>query len=174
VKSKKEKIMKINPKHVVSLTYDLYVDQEDGSEALQESATDEQPLTFLYGAGQMLPKFEENLSSLSTGDAYDFRLPAEDAYGDYDEEAVANLPVDMFKDTELPEVGSILPLQDNQGNRFQGQVVSVAEDSVLVDLNHPMAGLELHFKGNILNVRPATPEELTHGHAHGPDGHHAH
>lgn len=165
--------MKINPQHVVSLTYDLYVDQE-GSEVLQESATEEQPLTFLYGAGQMLPRFEENLSTLSTGDTYDFRLTAEDAYGVYDEEAVANLPLDMFKESGMPEIGTVLPLQDNQGNRFQGMVVSVAEDSVIVDLNHPMAGQELHFKGNILNVRPATPEELSHGHAHGADGHHAH
>jgi FKBP-type peptidyl-prolyl cis-trans isomerase SlyD len=166
--------MKIEPQHVVSLTYDLYVDQEDGSESLVESATEEQPLTFLFGAGQMLPKFEENLSTLSTADNYDFRLSAEDAYGVYDEEAVANLPIEMFNGTDVPEVGSILPLQDNNGNRFQGQVVSVAEDSIIVDLNHPMAGQPLHFKGVILNVRPATPEELSHGHAHGPDGHHAH
>jgi len=165
--------MKIEPQHVVSLTYDLYVDQ-DGTETLTESATQEQPLTFLFGAGQMLPKFEENLSSLSTGDTYEFRLAAVDAYGEYDEEAVANLPKEMFQGTELPEIGSILPLQDNNGNRFQAQVVSIAEDSVIVDLNHPMAGQELHFKGSILNVRPATEEELSHGHAHGPDGHHAH
>jgi FKBP-type peptidyl-prolyl cis-trans isomerase SlyD len=165
--------MKIEPQHVVSLTYDLYVDQ-DGTETLTESATQEQPLTFLFGAGQMLPKFEENLSNLSTGDAYEFRLAAGDAYGEYDEEAVANLPKEMFQGTEIPEIGSILPLQDNNGNRFQAQVVSIAEDSVIVDLNHPMAGQELHFKGSILNVRPATEEELSHGHAHGPDGHHAH
>jgi len=165
--------MKIEPQHVVSLTYDLYVDQ-DGTETLTESATQEQPLTFLFGAGQMLPKFEENLSTLSTGDTYEFRLSAQDAYGEYDEEAVANLPKEMFQGQEIPEIGSILPLQDNNGNRFQAQVVSVAEDAVIVDLNHPMAGQELHFKGSILNVRPATPEELSHGHAHGPDGHHAH
>lgn len=158
----------------MSLTYDLYVDQEEGPEVLAESATEEQPLTFLFGAGQMLPKFEENLSALSTGDTYDFRLSAEDAYGEYDDEAVANLPIDMFNGTEIPEVGNVLPLQDNNGNQFQGQVVSVAEDSVIVDLNHPMAGQELHFKGSILNVRPATPEELSHGHAHGADGHHSH
>ncbi|MDB5010739.1 MAG: slyD [Mucilaginibacter sp.] len=166
--------MKIEPQHVVSLTYDLYVDQEDGTEALTESATQEQPLTFLFGAGQMLPKFEEHLSSLSTGDNYDFSISAEDGYGEYDEEAVANLPVEMFNGTDLPEVGAILPLQDNNGNHFQGQVVSVAEDSIIVDLNHPMAGQKLHFKGVILNVRPATPEELSHGHAHGADGHHSH
>jgi FKBP-type peptidyl-prolyl cis-trans isomerase SlyD len=165
--------MKIEPQHVVSLTYDLYVDQ-DGAETLVESATQEQPLTFLYGAGQMLPKFEENLSTLSTGDNYDFHLTAGDAYGDYDDEAVTNLPKEMFAGTDMPEIGSILPLQDNNGNRFQGQVVSIVEDAVLVDLNHPMAGQDLHFKGNILNVRPATPEELSHGHAHGADGHHHH
>jgi FKBP-type peptidyl-prolyl cis-trans isomerase SlyD len=165
--------MKIEPQHVVSLTYDLYVDQ-NGTETLTESATQEQPLTFLFGAGQMLPKFEENLSALSTGDTYEFRLSAQDAYGEYDEEAVANLPKEMFQGQEIPEIGTILPLQDNNGNRFQAQVVSVAEDAIIVDLNHPMAGQELHFKGSILNVRPATPEELSHGHAHGADGHHAH
>jgi FKBP-type peptidyl-prolyl cis-trans isomerase SlyD len=165
--------MKIEPQHVVSLTYNLYVDQ-DGTENLVEKTTEEQPLTFLFGAGQMLPRFEENLSTLSTGDAFDFRLPAADAYGEYDEEAVTNLPKEMFAGQDLPEVGNILPLQDNQGNRFQGQVVSVVEDAVIVDLNHPMAGQELHFTGNIINVRPATPEELSHGHAHGADGHHGH
>lgn len=166
--------MKIEPQHVVSLTYDLYVNNEQGTEELVESATLEQPLTFLFGAGQMLPKFEENLDALSTGDSYDFKLSAEDAYGEYDDEAVANLPKEMFQGQDLPEIGSMLPLQDNQGNHFQGQVVSIAEDAVLVDLNHPMAGQALHFIGNIVNVRPATPEELSHGHAHGPDGHHHH
>ncbi|RFZ95813.1 peptidylprolyl isomerase [Mucilaginibacter conchicola] len=168
--------MKIQPQHVVSLTYDLYVKKEDGEEGLVESATQEQPLTFLFGAGQMIPKFEENLSTLSTGDAYDFRISAQDGYGEYDQEAVANLPKEMFQGqgADLPQVGEILPLQDNNGNRFQGQVVSITEDSVIVDLNHPMAGQELHFKGEIINVRPATPEELSHGHAHGPDGHHGH
>lgn len=166
--------MKIEPQHVVSLTYDLYVKNEQGNEELVESATLEQPLTFLYGAGQMLPKFEENLSTLSTGDAYDFQLTAEDAYGEYNDEAVANLPKQMFEGQDMPEIGSILPLQDNQGNHFRGQVVSIAEDGVIVDLNHPMAGQELHFKGKIVNVRPATPEEVSHGHAHGPDGNHHH
>jgi len=166
--------MKIQSKHVVSLTYDLYVKEDNGSEGLVESATEEQPLVFLYGAGQMLPKFEEHLSTLSTGDSYEFRLSAEDAYGNYDDEAVANLPKEMFQGTDIPEIGSMLPLQDNNGNHFQGQVVSIAEDSVIVDLNHPMAGQELHFKGKIIDVRPATAEELSHGHAHGPDGHHHH
>ncbi|QQL50676.1 FKBP-type peptidyl-prolyl cis-trans isomerase [Mucilaginibacter ginkgonis] len=165
--------MKIVPQYVVSLTYNLYVDK-DGNEELVEKTTEEQPLTFLYGAGQMLPKFEEELSSLSTGDSFDFRLSAADAYGEHDEEAIANLPKEMFTEAGLPAIGAVIPLQDQNGHRFQGQVVSIAEDAVLVDLNHPMAGQELHFKGQILNVRPANDEELSHGHAHGADGHHSH
>jgi len=165
--------MKIEPQHVVSLTYDLYT-TTDGVESHVESATQEQPLTFLFGAGQMIPKFEENLSTLSTGDTYDFRISAADGYGEIDEEAIANLPLEMFNGTEVPQIGEVLPLQDNNGNRFQGVVQTITEDSVIVNMNHPMAGQELHFKGEILNVRPATPEELSHGHAHGPDGHHDH
>jgi FKBP-type peptidyl-prolyl cis-trans isomerase SlyD len=109
--------MEIKPKHVVSLTYDLYVNGEDGTEVLEESATEEQPLTFLYGADQMLPEFEKNLSGLGTGDSYDFKLSAADGYGEYDEEAVANLPLDMFKGQDMPEIGSFLPLQDNHCGR---------------------------------------------------------
>jgi FKBP-type peptidyl-prolyl cis-trans isomerase SlyD len=167
--------MKIQPQHVVSLTYDLYTpNPETGEETFVESATEEQPLTFLFGVGQMIPKFEEHLSTLSTGDTYDFLIEAAEGYGEFDEEAVTNLPLEMFAQSGKPEIGDTLPLQDQDGHHFQGQVVSINEDSVVVDLNHPMAGQKLHFKGKILNVRPATPEELSHGHAHGADGHHGH
>ena len=122
----------------------------------------------------MLPKFEQNLEGLSQGDMYDFELSAEDAYGVKDEGAVAELPTDMFIGTSLPAVDSILPLQDNEGNQFKARVTIVSDAVVSVDLNHPMAGQDLHFKGMILNVREATQEELAHGHAHGVDGHSGH
>ncbi len=165
--------MKIDNKQVVSLTYDLYITEEDEKKHV-ESATTDKPLVFLYGVGMMLPKFEEHLKGLTTGDNYAFSLAAADAYGEYDEAAIANLPKEMFTQQggDIPEIGAILPLQDNQGNQFQGRVVSIAEDAVLVDLNHPMAGHELHFNGTIQDVRPATQEELDHGHVHGPGGHH--
>ena len=164
--------MKIDNKQVVSVTYDLYI-TEEGDKKHVESATIERPLVFLYGVGMMLPKFEENLKGLSIGDNYAFSLAAGDAYGEYDEAAVVSLPKDMFTNQGgLPEPGAVLPLQDNQGNQFQGRVVSIAEDAVLVDLNHPMAGHELHFNGTIQDVRPATQEELDHGHVHGEGGHH--
>lgn len=163
--------MKIDNKHVVSVTYDLYI-TENGEKKHVESATTERPLVFLFGVGMMLPKFEENLQGLSIGDDYSFSLSAVDAYGEHDETAVVSLPKDMFTSQGgLPEPGAILPLQDNQGNQFQGRVVTIAEDAVLVDLNHPMAGHELHFNGTIQDVRPATQEELDHGHVHGEGGH---
>ncbi|TAF46319.1 MAG: peptidylprolyl isomerase [Sphingobacteriales bacterium] len=162
--------MTIENKQVVTLTYDLYVTDE-GEKKHVESATLEQPLVYLHGVGMMLPKFEEHLNGLAIGANYAFTLSAEDGYGEYDEEAVTNLPKDMFKDNLLPEVGAILPLQDNNGSHFQARVISIAEDGVLVDLNHPMAGHELHFNGKIVEVRPATTEELNHGHVHGPGGH---
>ncbi|MBU0694942.1 MAG: FKBP-type peptidyl-prolyl cis-trans isomerase, partial [Bacteroidetes bacterium] len=99
--------MKIDNNHVVGLTYDLYV-TENGEKKHVESATTEQPLTFLYGVGMMLPKFEEHLTGLAVGDDYAFTLSAEDGYGVYDEKAVAPLPKDMFGDQPLPEVGAIL------------------------------------------------------------------
>ncbi|MXV52195.1 peptidylprolyl isomerase [Pedobacter sp. HMF7647] len=165
--------MTIEPNSVVALTYDLYT-TDNGEETFVEQANNENPLVFLYGVGMMLPKFEENLNGLKAGDTYDFELPAVDAYGEKDENAVAQLPIDMFKDAELPVVDSILPLQDNQGNQFRARVTNVDEKAISVDLNHPMAGQNLHFKGEILNVRPATEDELSHGHAHGVDGHSGH
>ncbi|WP_256010515.1 FKBP-type peptidyl-prolyl cis-trans isomerase [Desertivirga xinjiangensis] len=165
--------MKIQPNSVVALTYDLYT-TEDGQEVFVEKASEEQPLVFLYGVGMMLPKFEENLSGLAAGDSYDFHLSAIDAYGEKDANAVAELGIEMFQGADLPEVDAVLPLQDNHGNQFRARVTNVSDTNVTVDLNHPMAGQDLHFKGQILNVREATKDELAHGHAHGADGHSGH
>ena len=165
--------MNIELNSVVALTYDLYT-TENGEEVFVEQANEENPLVFLYGQGMMLPKFEENLSGLATGDTYDFKLDAVDAYGEKDESAVTKLAVAMFENMDVPQVGAILPLQDNQGNQFRAAVIDVNDSEVTVDLNHPMAGQNLHFKGKILEVREATEDEISHGHAHGMDGHSGH
>jgi FKBP-type peptidyl-prolyl cis-trans isomerase SlyD len=162
--------MTIKPNSVVALTYDLYT-TENGAEVFVEQANEENPLVFLYGTGMMLPRFEENLSGLKSGDTYDFHLTAEDAYGEKDPQAVTELALEMFQEMDKPEIGSFLPLQDNQGNQFRALVTEITDAAVVVDLNHPMAGKDLHFKGVILEVREATQDELNHGHAHGIDGH---
>lgn len=165
--------MTIQANSVVALTYDLYT-KENGQEVFVEKADEQNPLVFLFGVGMMLPKFEENLAGLNIGDNYDFHLAAEDAYGVKDDSRVTDLPKEMFGDMEIPAVGSILPLQDDQGHQFSARVKEITEAAVIVDLNHPMAGQDLHFVGKIISVREATSDELAHGHAHGIDGHASH
>ena len=162
--------MAIENNNVVTLNYILHTIEENGEKTFVEQTTTENPLTFLYGVGMMLPKFEENIAGLNEGDKTAFDLAAVDAYGERDDRAIAQLPADMFKETGLPPLGEVLPLQDNQGNQFRAVVVDVTPEAVVADLNHPMAGKTLSFEIEVLNVRPATEEELSHGHAHGIDG----
>ncbi|RZK50241.1 MAG: peptidylprolyl isomerase [Pedobacter sp.] len=167
--------MNISPNSVVALTYELHTTTPEGQQVFVEKANEENPLVFLYGAGMMLPKFEEHLANLKEGDEYSFELSATDGYGEIDPGAHVDLPIEMFKDAgEMPNVGDVIPLQDNQGNHFRAGVTGISETIVSVDLNHPMAGKNLIFAGKILVVRAATEEELNHGHAHGVDGHAGH
>ncbi|HNX87843.1 MAG TPA: peptidylprolyl isomerase [Paludibacteraceae bacterium] len=157
--------MKIEINKVVDAEYELYVDGENGEPELMERATPEQPLNFIYGVGMMLPKFEENLNGLQKDDNFEFTIKNEDAYGEYDDDAVVELERAVFEidgklDEEMVFEGNIVPLMDNEGNRLQAQVVSVTDTHVTVDLNHPLAGETLHFKGKVLGVRDATEQEL--------------
>ncbi|MEI7502189.1 MAG: FKBP-type peptidyl-prolyl cis-trans isomerase [Paludibacter sp.] len=158
--------MKITANKTVLAEYELYVDADvDGELELMEKATIEQPLSFIYGVGMMLPKFEENLFGMQTGDKFDFIINTEDAYGEYDDESVLDLDRAIFEidgklDEEMIFEGNVVPLMDNEGNRVNAQVVSVDEVHVKVDLNHPLAGETLHFKGTVLEVREATEKEL--------------
>ncbi|KXH80536.1 FKBP-type peptidyl-prolyl cis-trans isomerase [Chryseobacterium kwangjuense] len=166
--------MTIENNHVVAVRYILHTIEEDGSKILVEETTAENPLTFLYGAGRMIPKFEQNIQGLKAGDKASFVIQPEEAYGEKDPNSIVQLPLDMFQESGTPPVGAILPLSDGQGNNFQAFVVEVTPEAVIADLNHPMAGKVLDFEVEILNTRPATEEELSHGHSHGIDGTEAH
>ena len=166
--------MALDKNHVVTLKYVLHTDGENGEKLFVEETTQENALTFLYGVGMMIPKFEEEIKNLNIGDKASFAITPGEGYGEKDPEAVAQLPLDMFQGQELPPVGAVLPLSDNNGNNFQAMVVEVTPEAVIADLNHPMAGKSLFFDVEVLNVRPATEEELAHGHAHGEDGHSGH
>jgi len=161
--------MQIEKNTVVSLCYTLKADNSEGD--IIEVAQETDPLVFIYGAGQMLPKFEENLANLKQGDPFEFRLVSIDAYGDPDPEAVLDLDIEIFKvdgklDEEMIAPGNMIPMRDSEGHMLQGKVVSVSPAAVKMDFNHPMAGQNLHFSGSILEVRQATEEELNHGHVH--------
>ena len=155
--------MKIGEKTFVALSYELKV----GGETV-EKVTAENPLQFVYGAGFLLPKFEEHLKGLGKGDAFAFRLDSKDAYGEIVADAVVELPKDVFMiegkiEDGLLEIGNQLPMSDNQGNRLVGVVKAVSGDTVTMDFNHPMAGKDLEFSGEVVEVREATPEDMMQG-----------
>ena len=162
--------MTIENNQVVAVNYSLHTIEANGEKVFVEQSNAEEPLTFLFGAGMMIPKFETELQGLQAGDKKSFVITPEEGYGPRVEEAIAQLPLEMFKESGLPPVGAVLPLNDNQGNQFRATVVEVTEEGVIADLNPPMAGKTLAFEVEVLNVRPATDEELSHGHAHGVDG----
>jgi FKBP-type peptidyl-prolyl cis-trans isomerase SlyD len=107
-----------------------------------------------------------------------FVIGAANGYGLFDEKNIVNIPIDSFKDeqgnidTNTIKVGNILPMMDNEGNQFQGIVCDVNDEHVIMDFNHPLAGKDLNFTVSVVDVRPATAEELAHGHVHGDGGHH--
>lgn len=151
-------------KSFVALTYDLYVGEENEKE-LMEQATEEQPLTFYTGLGMMLDKFEAEIAPLKVGDSFDFVIPVDDAYGEYEDEKIIELPKNIFEvdgaiDEEMIAEGNMVPLVDSEGNRINASIVSVGEDIVTVDINHPLAGEDLHFIGKVIEMREATEEEL--------------
>lgn len=165
--------MKIEKNKVVAVSYELRL--EENSDEIIDLAYDDKPLEFIYGSGMMLQKFEDNLGSLLKGDTFKFKLTSEEGYGKRVEENVSDIPVDVFMqngkiEEKLLTIGNIIPLQDDKGNHYNGQVVSVDEKTVKLDFNHPLADKDLYFSGKIVDVREATQQELEHGHVHS-DGH---
>ncbi len=158
--------MKISANKAVSAEYELFVDGEkEGELELMERATRETPLEFIYGVGMMLPKFEENLFGLQAGDSFDFTISNEDAYGPYDDESVIPLERSVFEvdgkiDESMIFEGNVVPMMDSMGNKVRAQIVTITDSHITIDLNHPLAGETLHFKGSVIDVREASAEEL--------------
>ena len=158
--------MKIENQKVVSATYELYIAGENGAEELMEKATEEAPLVWCQGEGMMLPAFEAQMEGKEPGDNFDFVLAARDAYGEYLEEGLMDLPKTMFFngdgefDDERVYVGAIVPMNTVDGQIVKAQVCEITDDQVTIDLNHPYAGEDLHFKGVILDIRDVTEGEL--------------
>lgn len=164
IHQKDKRIMKISTRKYVAVTYDLNVGEE-GEQDLMERATVENPLQFIYGIGMMIPAFEKALSGLEVGAEFDFTIPAADAYGEYQEDHVIELPKDIFVvdgkfDSEAIKEGETVPMMDNEGNRMMGSVLEVREEVVVMDFNHPLAGETLHFTGKVIDVHEPTAEEI--------------
>lgn len=155
--------MTIDRNKMVSLTYNLRLGGAEGE--LIEQASTEQPLKFLFGAGLMLPMFESHLIGKTQGDKFEILLNSQEAYGERDEDAVVELPKEIFIvngefNDELIAVGNSVPMMSQGGQRMNGIVLDVTDEHIKMDFNHPLAGDTLHFTGNILEVRDASEEEI--------------
>ena len=156
--------MSNNPNKYIAISYRLYVDGDNGRELVEEAPAG-QPFHFISGFGFALDAFEQKLADVPQGENFEFSLSKEEAYGDYDLNHVIELDREIFSinghfDHEHIYADAIVPLQNEDGNRFYGKIVEVGEEKVKVDLNHPLAGETLHFKGKVLENREATNEEI--------------
>ena len=167
--------MTIENNKVVSVNY-LLRKKLTGEQVEQTSV--EHPFVFIFGTGGLLEDFETNLKKKNTGDAFDVFIDHQRRYGVRDEQYLVNIPIDAFLgedgkfDEENVKVGVTLPMVDNEGNPLYGTVMEITDKHIKMDFNHPLAGHDLHFKGEVLDVRSATADELAHGHVHGEHGHH--
>ncbi|KQS28221.1 peptidylprolyl isomerase [Dyadobacter sp. Leaf189] len=171
--------MKVEKNNVVALTYSLQIPDSDGEMDVVEVVSEDDPMYFIQGISGLPEGFESQIEGLSAGDTFEFTVEPEEGYGEYDEEAIVELPKAVFQmedvdQDELLQIGNIIPMTNEDGERMHGQVVEIKEDIVLMNFNHPLAGKQMHFSGQILSVRPATPEEISHGHVHGAGGVHHH
>jgi len=156
--------MKIGNNKFVAVTYDLYVGTGDERE-LMERATAENPLKFIYGIDMMLPAFEKELHGLEVGSAFDFTIEPAQAYGEYLDDNVAELPKNIFEvdgkfDSQMVQEGATLPMMTTDGQQVNGSVMEIKDDVVVMDFNHPLAGETLHFIGKVSDVHEASAEEI--------------
>ncbi len=160
-------LMKVQDGCVVSMDYTLHVDGE-----LVDTSSGRAPLEFLQGAGNIIPGLEDELYEMAVGESKKVVVAPVDGYGEFDSEAVVEVPREEFP-PEIPlEVGVELQVTDESGNPMLARITAVTDDLVVLDFNHPLAGKELHFDVKIVGLRDATDEEMEHGHAHDEEHHH--
>jgi FKBP-type peptidyl-prolyl cis-trans isomerase SlyD len=158
--------MNVFANSVVTITFRLF---DTANQLLEESA---EPIAYLHGGHSgIFPKIEEALNFKKVGDSVSVTLDPTDAFGDYDPELLrveplAQLPADV-------SIGGHL-VAEQDGNEVVWRVTGIAEGKAVLDGNHELAGQRLRFDCTVLDVRPATEEELAHGHVHGAHGHHHH
>lgn len=136
-----------------------------------DSSEGKGPLAYLVGHGQMIQGFEQEMLGATIGETREFTLTPERAYGERNEDAVQKIDRNQFPEEMQLEVGMVVGAQSDQGPT-QFSIKDIDGDIVTVDFNHQMAGMTLKFRVEVVDVRPASDEELLHGHAHGPGGVH--
>ena len=158
--------MQIAQHTVVTLNYTL---KDNDGKLIDESH--DSSFAYLHGANNIVSGLEDALSGKSSGDKMSVSIAPEQAYGEHDAARVESVPRELFPDDTEIERGMPFHAQGPNEQPIMVTVVAVEEDKVTIDGNHPLAGVELNFDVEIMDVRDATAEEIAHGHVHGPHGH---
>lgn len=161
--------MQISKNKVVALDYTL---KDDNGKVIDTSKGEgRDALVYLHGADNLIPGLETALEGKGAGDELSVTIAPEDAYGARDGSKVVDIPKTRFGDQEI-KAGARYNASGPEGDMLVFTVVEVKEDSVMVDANHPLAGMQLNFDVKVMDIREATEEEISHGHVHGPGGQH--
>jgi len=154
---------KIGDKRVVTLHYTLKTSKGE----VVDSSVGSEPMTYLHGAGEMVPGFEKNLA----GEKHSFTVAPVDGYGEREGKGPQRVPRAAFEGIGEIEVGMALDTEGDDGHSQTVWITAIDKDAVTIDINHPLAGETLCFEVEVLAVRKATSDEVKHGHAHGAHGH---
>jgi len=160
--------MAIEPNKVVTMNFKLTDDEGNILDSTEKGG----PFSYLTGKKMILPKLEDAVGNMIIGTKKNVRLEAADAYGNYNDEIVQVVGKENFPEDFDLKVGLSYVASNPDGVQMPFVITEIEGDSVTIDFNHPLAGKNLSFDVELLDVRDATAEELSHGHVHGPDGHH--
>lgn len=159
--------MEIAKDKIVSIEYTL----TDADGNVIDKSEGRGPLAYLHGRGGIIPGLEEALEGKQIGEELTVTVPPEKGYGPRNDGLLNRVPKEAFKGQLEFELGLQFPVQDQEGNQRLVTIVHIEEDDIVLDANHPLAGVDLTFEVKIAEVRDATAEELEHGHSHGEGGH---
>jgi FKBP-type peptidyl-prolyl cis-trans isomerase SlyD len=162
--------MNIADDKVVLIHYTL----KDDAGAVLDSSDGGEPLAYIHGQGNIIPGLEKALEGRSAGDKLDVKVEPAEGYGVRDEKLIQQVPRRAFGGVPNVKPGMQFQAQTSGGHARTVTVTRIVGDMVTVDGNHPLAGENLNFAVEVTEVRDATEEELSHGHVHGPGGHHHH
>ena len=159
--------MNISKNSAVTMHYALKNDNGDDL----GSSQGHEPMAYLHGCDNIVPGLEKALDGKKAGDKISAVVSPEEGYGVKNEDGIKKIDKDRFEGDEEISVGMQIQV-DIEGNVSIASVTEIGEKEITLDLNHPLAGVTLHFEIEIMDVREATEDELSHGHVHGPGGHH--
>jgi len=158
--------MQITKNAVALIEYELTNDEGEVIDTSKEGG----PIAYLHGTGNLVPGLELELEGKGSGDEFKVRITPEDGYGERSEEMIQDVPRTQFPPDAEIEPGMQFQAEGPEGARIV-TIIEVADETVKLDANHPLAGIHLSFEVKIVEVREATAEELEHGHVHGAGGH---